>query len=92
MIEDPPPPRSLRPRSLLWPAVAFVVLMTMPAWVGLAVAAADGDRDGSPCATSGTYAHATPRSLSERPEPCRSEAITAARPCSSLSRHWPLMG
>ncbi len=40
MIEDPPPPRSLRPRSLLWPAIAFVALMTMPAWVGLVVAAA----------------------------------------------------
>jgi conjugal transfer pilus assembly protein TraD len=30
MIEDPPPPRSMRPRRLLWPAVGFVVLMTMP--------------------------------------------------------------
>ena len=40
MIEDPPPPRSLRPRSLLWPAIAFVALMTMPAWVAARVVAA----------------------------------------------------
>jgi conjugal transfer pilus assembly protein TraD len=30
MIEDPPPPRGMRPRSLLWPAIGFVVLMTTP--------------------------------------------------------------
>ena len=37
MTDDPPPPRALRPRSLAWPAVAFVVLMTMPAAVALAL-------------------------------------------------------
>jgi type IV secretory pathway TraG/TraD family ATPase VirD4 len=37
MTDDPPPPRALRPRNLAWPAVAFVVLMTMPAAVALAL-------------------------------------------------------
>jgi conjugal transfer pilus assembly protein TraD len=37
MIEDPPPPRSMRPRRLLWPAVGFVVLMTMPPAVAVAL-------------------------------------------------------
>jgi conjugal transfer pilus assembly protein TraD len=31
MIEDPPPPRGMRPpRKLLWPAIEFLVLMTTP--------------------------------------------------------------
>ncbi len=37
MIEDPPPPRSMRPRRLLWPAVGFVVLMTLPPAVAVAL-------------------------------------------------------
>ncbi|HEX3615472.1 MAG TPA: helicase HerA-like domain-containing protein, partial [Solirubrobacteraceae bacterium] len=37
MIEDPPPPRGMRPRSLIWPAVALLVLMTMPPAVSLAL-------------------------------------------------------
>jgi len=40
MINDPPPPRWLRPRRLLWPALGFLVLMTMPIAVTVAVAAA----------------------------------------------------
>jgi DNA helicase HerA-like ATPase len=37
MIEDPPPPHGMRPRNLIWPAAAFVVLMTMPPGVSLAL-------------------------------------------------------
>ncbi len=37
MISDPPPPRDLRPRRLAAPAAAFVVLMTMPPAVALAL-------------------------------------------------------
>jgi hypothetical protein len=37
MIEDPPPPRGMRPRGLLWPTVGFVVLMTTPPAVAVAL-------------------------------------------------------
>ena len=30
MIADPPPPRGMRPRNLVWPAVGFVLLMATP--------------------------------------------------------------
>lgn len=40
MITNPPPPPQFKRRSLLWPAVGFVVLLTMPTWVAVAVGAA----------------------------------------------------
>ena len=35
MIADPPPPRHLRPRNLIWPAAGFVLLMATPPAVAL---------------------------------------------------------
>lgn len=39
MIDDPQPPRVMRARNLLWPAVGFVALMAMPAPVALGLVA-----------------------------------------------------
>jgi DNA helicase HerA-like ATPase len=38
-ITDPPPPRDLRPRRLAWPALGFLILMTMPPAVSVALLA-----------------------------------------------------
>ncbi|HET9094379.1 MAG TPA: helicase HerA-like domain-containing protein [Solirubrobacteraceae bacterium] len=37
MIPDPPPPRGMRPRPLVWPIVAFLLLMATPPAVALAL-------------------------------------------------------
>lgn len=37
MIADPPPPRGMRPRKLMWPALGFVLLMATPPAVALAL-------------------------------------------------------